>query len=121
MKKTRKQKPYWEMSARELAEATKEYDREIPDEMMQPLTKEERSRWEATKREPSRSIYILSGNRKKTEPVLVELDGKLVREMDLHARVRKASAESNSSSAEFAVALAVFGGTNVIKPSRKSA
>jgi len=51
-------KPYWEMSASELAEATKEFDKPIPASRMRPLTKEERERFERMRRGPHRSIFI---------------------------------------------------------------
>jgi len=86
MKKTKSQKPYWEMTARELAEATKEYDNEIPSEKLRPLSKKERERWERSKEQPSRSIYILNTKRGGIEPLLVELDGALIREMDIYVR-----------------------------------
>jgi hypothetical protein len=51
-------KPYWEMTAAELAEATKEFDKPIPWSKTRPLTKAERERFERARATPSRSIYI---------------------------------------------------------------
>jgi len=118
MKGTRKQKPYWEMTARQLAEATKEYDHEIPDSMLQPLTREERALWEKSRRQPSRSIYILSGGRKKTEAVLVELDGKLLRKMDVCARERGLT---RTQYIERGIRKALIEDVQIARPARKSA
>src|SRR5213075_1159744 len=80
---------YWEMDADELAAATKEFDEEIPDSRLRPLSKEERRRWERSRRQPSRSIYILEReDNKGVEAVLVELDGELLRRIDACAATR---------------------------------
>jgi len=50
MKKKRVSKPYWEMNAQELAEATAEFDREFVADTCTPLTPEMKARWEAAKR-----------------------------------------------------------------------
>ena len=89
MKRSKRQKPYWKMNADELAEATKEFDREIPADKFQPLTKEERSRWEWTKRQPSRSIFVLQRpTRRGVEAVVLELDRELLRRTDAYAASR---------------------------------
>jgi hypothetical protein len=89
MKPTKPQKPYWKMTTQELAEATKEFDAEIPAERLRPLTKQERARWERTKRQPSRSIFITSNENDGLAAVLVELDRDLVRRMDAYAKTHK--------------------------------
>jgi hypothetical protein len=42
-------KPYWEMTTKELAEATREYDKEFVADKAKPLTTEMRARWERAK------------------------------------------------------------------------
>ena len=88
MNRTKKQKPYWKMNARELAVATKEYDRPIPAHKLRSLTKQEREQWEQSKSQPSRSVYILDRPADGTESFVVELDDDLVRRMDKCARVQ---------------------------------
>jgi hypothetical protein len=44
MKKSRKEKPYWEMTADELAKATKQYDRPMPGLPGKPLAHTDRVR-----------------------------------------------------------------------------
>ncbi len=44
------QKPYWEMTTEELAEATKEFDEEFVIDKFGPPPPEARARWEAAKR-----------------------------------------------------------------------
>jgi hypothetical protein len=89
--KTAKTKPYWRMNESELAEATREFDGEIPAKKLRPLTKQERERWERSKRLPSRSVYVMLSDKEGVEPVLVELDGELVRRMDAYAKEHKMS------------------------------
>jgi hypothetical protein len=51
LKKTKKQKPFTRMTADELAEATKEFDRgELPDDVGEVMTPEERAEWSSGKR-----------------------------------------------------------------------
>jgi hypothetical protein len=59
MKNKKETKPSWKMNTRELARATKEFDKEIPSSKVRPMNREERERWERARRLPSRSIYIL--------------------------------------------------------------
>jgi hypothetical protein len=47
-------KPYWEMNAKELAEATAEFDRPIDPRKLHPLTPEMAAAWERAKRKPGR-------------------------------------------------------------------
>lgn len=49
-----KHKPYWEMTTRELAEATKEFDTEFVADTFAPLSPEMRVRWERAKRKAGR-------------------------------------------------------------------
>ncbi|HZZ29858.1 MAG TPA: hypothetical protein VFE46_17815 [Pirellulales bacterium] len=49
-------KPYTEMNARELAEATAEFDQEIAESRLRPLSSEMRQRWNRFKRKRGRPI-----------------------------------------------------------------
>ena len=85
MKHPKRPKPFWKMNADELAEATKQFDREIPDTAMRPLTKRQRAIWERAKRQPSRSIFVVDRTGKGTEPVVLELDARLLKRLDAYA------------------------------------
>ncbi len=53
--KTRKPaKPYWEMNTQELAEATKEFDREMVVDSFREPTPKERAKWERSQRKRGR-------------------------------------------------------------------
>lgn len=54
MNQKAKQKPYWEMTTRELSEATKEFDEEFVIDKCKPLSPEMRERWERAKRKVGR-------------------------------------------------------------------
>ncbi len=90
MKISKQQKPYWKMNTRELAEATKEFDKPIPASRMRPLTKEQRQQWERAKRQPSLSIYILE-NKRGREMIMLEMDGELLRRVHEYARSHQMS------------------------------
>lgn len=77
------------MTAEELAEATKEFDREIPPGKTRPLTKKERLSWEHARRQPSRSVYVLNSASKGATAVIVELDSELLRRSDAYASSHK--------------------------------
>ncbi|MFL5243102.1 MAG: hypothetical protein ACJ8FY_13420 [Gemmataceae bacterium] len=49
MSKKPSQKPYWEMSTEQLADATAEFDRDMIVDSFGPLSPEMKSRWEAAK------------------------------------------------------------------------
>ena len=49
-----KSKPYWEMNADELAEATKEFDAPFVVDKSRPLTPSERKRWRSLKKKRGR-------------------------------------------------------------------
>ena len=57
-KKMKLAKPYWEMNAAELAEATKEFDLPIPESKLRPLTRRERMEFERLQKAPGRSIFL---------------------------------------------------------------
>jgi hypothetical protein len=82
-----KQKPFWKMNARELAKATKQFDREIPANAVRSLAPEERERWERLRKAPSRSVYVLDDGPRRRRAVLLELDSELLREVDARAGV----------------------------------
>jgi hypothetical protein len=42
----KKKKPYWEMTTKELGDATKEFDQEFIADSFHPLSPEERARWD---------------------------------------------------------------------------
>jgi hypothetical protein len=54
MKRTRQTKPYWEMTAEELAHATREFDKPISASRRKPLTKAERERFQRALRTGAR-------------------------------------------------------------------
>lgn len=91
MKRQTPKKPYWKMSAEELAEATKEFDRPIPARKLKPLTKEERARWERSKAKPSASVFVVDHAGGGAEAVIVKLDEGLLRRCDEYARKHKLS------------------------------
>jgi hypothetical protein len=64
-------KPYWEMNAHELAEATKEFDGPIPASRMKPLTKSQRAKFDRERRGPVISIFAKSARKRE---VTVKLD-----------------------------------------------
>ena len=82
------QKPYWEMTAEELAAATKEFDRPIDLRKTKPLSKAERARWERLRKGPVYSIRVYSG---KKRAVTVRLDEELIRWSEQYARDNKMS------------------------------
>lgn len=89
MKRTKRTKSYWAMTAAELAEATKEFDREIPTSKLRPLSPEQRRKWDRTSRQSSRSIYVLERPRRKgATAIVIELDHELLRRTDAYAASR---------------------------------
>src|ERR1700733_13971390 len=58
MNKRKPQKAYWEMNAEELAEATKEFDRPIPNSKTRPLTRQERAQFEKWRKGPHFSVFV---------------------------------------------------------------
>ena len=72
-------KPYWEMTADELAEATKEFDRPLPASRYKPATKAERARFE-------RALRAGSQIRRLDE---LGLDLKLLSEAAAYAKRKK--------------------------------
>jgi hypothetical protein len=49
-----KTKPYWEMTTKELAEATKQFDESMVVDRSRPLTEDERAQWKRIKKKRGR-------------------------------------------------------------------
>jgi len=90
---SRRKKCYWEMTAAELAEATKKFDREIPANKLRPLTAAERELWNRAKRLPSRSIFISRNETPDMTTFLIRLKSDLVRRLDEYAKSRNITRE----------------------------
>ena len=75
-------KPYWEMTASELADATREFDAEVPASRTRPLSARERLLWERAMGKPKPPART---KRRGTAAMTVELDPKLVRQSADHA------------------------------------
>src|SRR5258708_7435480 len=58
-KKRKIKKPYWKMTASELDEATKEFDRPIPLSKSRALSRKERQQFERSRRGPSYSVFVM--------------------------------------------------------------
>jgi hypothetical protein len=63
MKQSSKQKSWTKMTVRELAEATKKFDKPIRFEDTQPLTPAERARWRRARRSPERDRQVAQFDR----------------------------------------------------------
>ena len=95
MKRNKRTKPYWEMNLEELREATKEFDGPIDMSKTRALTKAERARWDRTRRQPTKSIFLSrSTKRGKSFQLCVEIDPKLL------SRCAKYASAHNMSIAE---------------------
>lgn len=77
------------MTSAELAKATKQFDKPLRLEDTRPLSAANRARWERARRQPSRSVYVMDSDGKGAEPVLIELDGDLLKRADAYARSRQ--------------------------------
>ena len=84
MKRKTKQKTYWELTTEELAEATREFDREFIADTLKPMTPEMRARWEQLKRNPGRPK---NGN--GAQVISVSVERSLLAESDALARKMK--------------------------------
>lgn len=73
----KKSKPYWEMTASELARATREFDAEVPPSRTKPLSAKERLLWERATGKPKSAPRA---KRRGTAAVKLELDSHLVRQ-----------------------------------------
>lgn len=74
MKRNRSDKPYWEMTAEELAEATKEFDKEIPPSKIRPLSEKERRWLKGAQRGGFQSIRLKKGTRALTKQERAEFE-----------------------------------------------
>src|SRR4051812_38513495 len=79
--KSNNTKPNWgAMSADELAEATKEFDRPLPMSRLRPLTKAERARFERARRAGTRGRQLMHA---------LKLDPKLVLQAEAYAKRKR--------------------------------
>src|SRR5947209_13245870 len=85
----KKEKPYWEMTTEELAEATKEFDEEFVADKAKPLTPEMRARWERAKAMPALSE---DGNVEKS--IGVRLDKHLLERCTALAKKKRISRDA---------------------------
>jgi hypothetical protein len=81
-KTTKPTKPYWEMTAKELADATKEFDGPLDLSKWRPITKAERAKFERMQKQGSKSIHI---KRPSIKEVTVRLDAALLRQCSEYA------------------------------------
>lgn len=86
-KKSGRQKPYWEMTAAELSEATKEFDEPSDNNYgFRTMTPKERARWNRIKRGPGRPKIG-----KGSKSVLISVEQDLLKNADAFARKNKLS------------------------------
>ncbi len=81
-------KAFWEMTAQELADGTKEFDKPTPASRFRTLTKSGRARFERSRQSPMVSAQIRGKLRRQ---VLVELDVKTLRRCEAYAKRHKIS------------------------------
>jgi len=81
-----KKKPYWEMTARELADATKQFDEPLVVDRSRPPTPKEREQWKRVKRKRGRPKV---GHGCKRVSISVEKD--LLKRITAYARKRQMS------------------------------
>jgi hypothetical protein len=79
--KKKTNKPYWEMNAKELAHATKEFDKPIPLSKTRPLNKAERALFEKMRKAPHVSIHVTRGS----DGVWVRLDPDVLKRSTAYA------------------------------------
>jgi hypothetical protein len=82
-------KPYWEMTADELREATKEFDEEFVAEKAQPLTPQMKARWERARRKPP-SV----GNGATQETIAVRMEKTLLDRCTALAKTNRISRDA---------------------------
>lgn len=68
-------KPYWDMTADELAAATRQFDKPLPLSKTKAPTRAERALFERMRRSPHRSVFVT----RKADAVIVSIDPKLLR------------------------------------------
>src|SRR5205814_9179234 len=77
-----KQKKYWEMTLEQLREATKEFDKPLPPSKLSPLSPDLRRRWEKSRRQGVRSIFLKP---KRPKTVKLKLDEELINQSENYA------------------------------------
>lgn len=82
MSRKKRTKPYWEMNAAELADATKEFDKPLPASRFKPLSKSERERFERARKAGGSDIKRL---------LAFDVDEKLLMEATVFARRKNLS------------------------------
>jgi hypothetical protein len=84
----RKIKEFWDMTAAERVEATKQFDKPIPESRVRPLSARERRKFErALADKPHVSIYVSAGRR----DIKIHLDDDLQAKVRVYARKHKTS------------------------------
>jgi hypothetical protein len=81
-----KPKPYWKMTTRELAEATKQFDEPFVVDQSRPLTPAERVQWNRLKRKGSRAKPAVGFKR-----VSVSIEQGLLKRVNALAKKRRIS------------------------------
>jgi hypothetical protein len=79
--KKKTSKPYWEMSAEELQDATKEFDKPVPWSKTRPLTKAERALFEKMRKGRHVSIHVTRG----ADGMWVRLDPDVMKRSAIYA------------------------------------
>ncbi|MFI5381750.1 MAG: hypothetical protein ACHRHE_20830 [Tepidisphaerales bacterium] len=80
MKQRTKQKPWTQMTAEELAEATRQFDKPLPPSAMRPLSPKQRQVWARAKQAGFKSVYV-----GKKETVVLEIDAMWLKQLDQFA------------------------------------
>jgi hypothetical protein len=80
------QKPYWDMSAKELAEATREFDGEIPASRLKPLSAKSRLLWERARKGPAKSINASTKAKRTPNKLSVAVDPQLIDQVTDYAK-----------------------------------
>jgi hypothetical protein len=81
-----KRKPYWEMTAKELAAATRQFDEPFAADASRPLTEAERRRWQRAKKKRGRPRTGLGVRR-----ISVSMEQGLLRQVTALAKKRHIS------------------------------
>jgi hypothetical protein len=79
------EKPYWEMTAEELATSTKQFDRPIPSSKTRPISSAERARFEKSRRAPHYSVFVT----KDADGIFVRLTPDILRRSARYAAKHK--------------------------------
>lgn len=89
MSRNTKQKPYWEMTTAELAEATKEFDEEFVADKFRPLTPKEHAEWECI-----RAKLVAEHQRNGEQTIAVRLDKQLLESCTALAKKKRISRDA---------------------------